>query len=166
MSERYLSFRKNSPELQELREWWEALNENRGERAELRRCHSLAEVVFSPAYHQLRRVVEGYGRVDYDGLALVAGLVARIKTYTYGISVAEQMATGKQDGSARVSGLRFRRLLKVKEKEELLGVMTRVIALLGGAADIQSLAQGMYFWNDSTRKDWAFQYYSKGPQEK
>lgn len=80
-------------------------------------------------------------------------------------NIAEQMATGKPDGSARVSGLRFRRLLKVKDQEELFGAMTQVISLVGGTANIQSLAQSVYFWNDRTRKDWAFEYYSKAPTE-
>jgi CRISPR system Cascade subunit CasB len=165
MGESYLSFKKDSAEVQELIRWWDALDKDRGERARLRRCHTLAEVAFSPAYHRLRQVLERYGRVDYDGLALVAGLCVRVRTSTDSGSVAEQMATGKPDGSARVSGLRFRRLLKVKEKEELFGAMTRVVALVGGTANIQSLAQSVYFWNDRTRKDWAFEYYSKAATE-
>jgi len=166
MGESYLSFKKDSAEVRELIRWWDALDKDRGERARLRRCHSLAEVTFSPAYHRLRQALERHGRVDDDGLALVAGLTSRVKVSTDSSSLAEQMASGKSDGSARVSDLRFRRLLKVKGKQELLGAMTRVIALLGGTANIQSLAQSVYFWNDRTRKDWAFEYYSKAPTEK
>lgn len=166
MGEPYVSFKKDSAEFRELIRWWDALDKDRGERAQLRRCHLLAEVAFSPTYHRLRQVLQRFGWIDDDGLALVAGLCARVKTSTDSSSMAEQMATGKPDGSARVSGLRFRRLLKVKEKEELFGAMTRVIALVGGTANIQSLAQSVYFWNDRTRKDWAFEYYSKAPTEK
>ena len=166
MGEPYLSFKKDSAEFRELIKWWDALDKDRGERARLRRCHTLAELAFSPAYHRLRQVLERYGKVDYDGLALVAGLCVRVKTSTDSGSIAEQMATGKPDGSARVSGLRFRRLLKVKEREELFTAMTRIIALLGDAANVQSLAQNAYWWNDETRKRWAFDYYSKAPDEK
>jgi CRISPR system Cascade subunit CasB len=166
MGEPYLSFKKDSAEFRELIKWWDALDKDRGERARLRRCHTLAELAFSPAYHRLRQVLERYGKVDYDGLALVAGLCVRVKKSTDSGSIAEQMATGKPDGSARVSGLRFRRLLKVKEREELFTAMTRIIALLGDAANVQSLAQSAYWWNDETRKRWAFDYYSKAPDEK
>lgn len=166
MGESYLSFKKDSPEGRELTTWWEGLEKDRGERAELRRCHTLAEVAFSPAYHRLRQVVERFGRADYEGLALVAGLAARVKASTDAGSIAEQMATGKPDGSARVSGLRFRRLLKVKDRDELFTAMTRIIALLDNAANLQSLAQSIYWWNDGTRKRWAFDYYSKAPDEK
>lgn len=165
MRESYLGFKKDSQETHELITWWDALDKDRGERAQLRRCHTFAEVAFSPAYHRLRQVLDRHGRVDYDSLALVVGLCVRVKILADSGSIAEQMATGKANGSARVGGLRFRRLLKVKEKEELFGAMSRVIALLGGSANIQSLAQSVYFWNESTRKAWAFEYYSKAPTE-
>jgi len=128
MSKEYLNFKKDSPEVRELINWWEGLDEDRGERAVLRRCHNQAEIVFSPAYHRLRISVRHLGMLDDDRLALVAGLVARIKPPGDNSgNIAEQMATGKPDGSARVSGLRFRRLLKIKDRENLFTGMTRVI---------------------------------------
>ena len=167
MSTSYLRFDKDSSELQALDAWWRSLDDNRGDRAELRRCGTLAEVVFSPAYHRLRQNVCRGGAVHDDGLALVAGLAARVKSNAMDHTVAGQMATSKSDGgSAKVSGLRFRRLLKVKEREELFTAMGRVIALLGGTVNLQSLAQSAYFWNDITRKQWAFEYYSQAPSEK
>ena len=165
MSTSYLRFDKDSPELQALVAWWLSLDDNRGDRSELRRCGTLTEVVFTPAYHRLRQTVCRSGAVHDDGLALVAGLAAKVKINTIDNKIAEQMATGKSDGSARVSGLRFRRLLKVKDQGELLIALGRVISLLGGAVNLQSLAQSVYFWNDRTRKQWAFDYYSKAPGE-
>lgn len=165
MSTTYLKFENDSPETQALAEWWQSLNFNRGDRAELRRCSTLVEVAFTPAYHRLRLAVVKFGAVNADALAAVAGLAVRVKSNIAGNTLAEQMATGKADGSARVSGLRFRRLLKVKEREELFTAMGRVIALLGGAVNLQSLANSIYFWNDRTRKQWAFEYYTKSPSE-
>lgn len=165
MSTTYLSFEHDTPETQALIAWWESLNDNRGDRAELRRCSTLAEVAFTPAYHRLRLAVGKFGPMNADGLALVAGLAARVKSNVTGNSVAEQMATGKGDSSAQVSGLRFRRLLKIKEREELFTAMGRVIALLGGAVNLQSFANSIYFWGDRTRKQWAFEYYTKSPSE-
>lgn len=161
----YLRFRSDSPEIQALTAWWRGLDEDRGERAILRRCTTLSEVVFSPAYHRLRSSVARIGYVDDEGLALVAGLAVRVKNDNNFGTIAEQMATGKPDGSARLSGLRFRRLLKIKGREELFSAMTRVIALLGDNINLRSLAQSVYFWNDRTRKQWAFDYYSKAPSE-
>jgi CRISPR system Cascade subunit CasB len=165
MSTTYLKFDKNSPEMLALATWWRALNDNRGDRAELRRCTTLAEVAFTPAYHRLRLAVGKFGAPNDDSLALVAGLSARVKSDIADSTFSEQMATGKADGSARVSGLRFRRILKVKESAELFAAMGRVVALLGSSVNLQSLANSVYFWNDKTRKQWAFEYYSKSPSE-
>lgn len=166
MSKVNLSFKKDSMEVDELIKWWDDLNKNRGERAMLRRCSTLLEVALLPAYHRLRWALLRLGRVNDDRLALVAGLAVRVKANADGATIAEQMATGKPDGSARVSGLRFRRLLKVKDRGALFIAMIRTMSLLGGSVNLQSLAQGVYFWNDRTRKDWAFGYYSKAPDEK
>ena len=166
MSTMYLKFDNDSPEMQALAAWWQALNDNRGDRAELRRCSNLVEVAFIPAYHRLRLSVGKFGAVNADALALVAGLATRVKNDIAGSSLAEQIATGKADGSARVSGLRFRRLLKIKDNYELFTAMGRVVALLGGAVNLQSLVKSVYFWNEITRKQWAFEYYSKSPLEK
>src|SRR3989339_559460 len=167
MATSYLRFDKDSPEIEALATWRCWLDDNRGERAVLRRCGTLTDVAFSPAYHRLRSAVSRFGFVDDDGLTLVAGLAARIKDVIGSGSIAEQMATPKSggDSKARVSGLRFRRLLKVREREDLFSAMIRVIALLGGSINMRSLAQGVYFWNDKTRKQWAFDYYSKAPGE-
>lgn len=165
MSTSYLRFDKDSPEVQALEAWWRGFDDNRGDRAELRRCGTLAEVAFTPAYHRLRQAISRCGAVHDDGLALVAGLAVRVKNNAMDSTVAEQMATGKADGSARVSGLRFRRLLKVKDQDGLFTALGRTIAMLGGAVNLQSLAQSVYFWNDKTRKQWAFDYYSKAPSE-
>ena len=165
MSTEYLKFDHDSPEAQALIAWWQSLCDNRGDRAELRRCSTLAEVAFTPAYHKLRLSVGKFGQVHADGLALVAGLAARVKSNVTADTLAEQMATGKSDGSARVSGLRFRRLLKIKDREELFTAMGRVVALLGGAVNLQSFANSLYYWNDKTRKQWAFEYYTKSPSE-
>jgi CRISPR system Cascade subunit CasB len=166
MSNSYLQFGKDSPESQALTAWWRKLDVNRGDRAELRRCGTPAEVVFTPAYHRLRHDVIRFGAVRDDNLATIAGLAARVKSNAVESTIAEQMASGKGDSSkARVSGLRFRRLLKVKDQEELFLALGRVIALLGGSINLQSMAQSVYFWNDRTRKQWAFDYYSKAPSE-
>ena len=109
--------------------------------------------------------VSRFGTVNDEVLPIIVGLAARVKNSIEESTIAEQMATGKADGSARVSGLRFRRLLKVKEQEELFTSMTRIISLLSGMVNLQSLAQSVYFWNDRTRKRWAFEYFSKATNE-
>ena len=72
----YLTF--NHPDQQEPREilidWWRALDSARGDRAELRRCHSPLNVAFTPAYHRLRISMLKLGSVKDEDLALVPEL--------------------------------------------------------------------------------------------
>ncbi len=149
-----------------LLEWWKGLDKDRGERAALRRCRSLTEVAFVPSFHHLLRKLSQCNTVNAEGLALVAGLVAHVKSNNPGTGIAVQMAKSKKPGgSAALSGLRFRRLLKIQTKEELYPALVRVIALLGGTVNLASLAKNAYEWNDWTRKQWAFDYYSTAPAE-
>jgi len=149
-----------------LLSWWKGLEHDRGERAILRRAKTPTEVVFSPAYHWLLGQLqqEGY-KVNRESLAVAAGLAAHVKEDNEIKNMAEQMASIKASGSgARVSDLRFRRLLAVNQREELYPLMLRVICLLDGKVNLVSLANAVYWWNERTRKDWAYDYYKTAPK--
>ncbi len=150
-----------------VEEWWSWLDDNRGDRARLRRCASLSEVVFVPAYHRLRRKLPGMARKNEAGLVTVAALVSHFKEHLPGMTFAQQMGRSKSEGgNARVSGLRFRRLLQHRDHAELFPGLVRTIHLLGGIANLHSLAAGAYWWNDITKKQWAYDYYETAPEEK
>lgn len=157
----------NNPEIAKaLHQWWDDLEKNRGDRAALRRCSNLTEIFFIPAYHRLYHDLAKHGWSDKVGVAAVAGLAAHVKNDAGKQSFATQMAESKQGGSnARVSGLRFRRLLKIQNRENLYIALTRIVRLLGGTVNLNSLADSAYWWNEQTRKQWAFDYYAESPQE-
>jgi CRISPR system Cascade subunit CasB len=164
----YLTF-KDPKVMTILTSWWKSLDDARGDRAALRRCHSILEVAFIPAYHRLRMDLEQFGHVDPDRLALVVGVLSHLKENTRETSTAtfaQQLATPKKDGDRAVmSGLRFRRLLQVENPDDLYPTMIRAVRLLGGAADINTLVNGVYWWNEMTKKSWAFEYYGKALNE-
>ena len=162
MSNPYLKFDLETPELQILLKWWHELNNHSGDRAELRRCGSLSEVMFNPSYHRLRISLMEVVPPHAESLALLVGLAVLVKDIHGGLSIASQMSVGGEE--AVVSDLRFRRLLKIKTREDLFLPMRRIIALLGGAVNMQSLARSMYQWNDFIRKEWAFDYYTPKKQ--
>lgn len=141
-----------------LENWWKDLSPK--EKAELRRCDGPAQVVFNPAYHRLLNGLrnEGYG-VDPDALALVVGLSGHIRNILPLKSFGKQMASGP-DEKAQVSELRFRRLLEIKEREDLYVPLIRVLHLLAGNANFLDLADSVYGWNERTRKRWAGDYYA------
>jgi len=161
----YLTF--THPETREiLIDWWRALDSSRGDRAELRRCHSPLNVAFTPAYHRLRWALMKHGSVKDEDLALVAGVLSHVKSYNPG-SFPRQMA-GSDSADAKkasVSGLRFRRVLTIDDRDKLYETMIRVVHLLGDSVDIPSLANGIYWWNEQTKKEWAFAYYEHAPSE-
>lgn len=141
-----------------LFQWWKELEDRRGDRAQLRRTRDPAEVVFVPAYHYLYHQLR---LADKEALACVAGLCAHVKDNDSGQTFAEQMADGND--KAKVSGLRFRRLLRIDDRDELYNAMRRMIQMLGGVVNIYSLAQTVYWWNQRTKKQLAYEYYEHAP---
>ena len=158
-----MMFSPGDQSLEILRNWWHGLDVDRGGRAELRRASSQNEVVYSPTYHKLVGAFRELDRpFSREKLAAVAGLAARLKVDTAaGPSLPTQMAAPRPGGgSAAVSGLRFRRLLASGELEELYPMLIRSLSLLGGAANLADLARSVYWWNEATRKRWAYDYYA------
>jgi CRISPR system Cascade subunit CasB len=159
-------------EVDVLRGWWGGLDEHRGDRALLRRCRSLDDVLLSEAYHtvrnRLRREGVGFGRKRDVQLAFAAGLLAHVRDDDPGgPSLPERMAAPRSDGSdrARLSGLRFRQVLRHERREALYEPMIRVIRLLDRTANVRSLARELFFWSPDRRKDWARVYYENAPDE-
>lgn len=80
----------------------------------------------------------------------------------------EAMARPKgQEGTPRVSDLRFRRLLKHDRETDpdmLYGAFIRMIRLLDGQVNVPDLITAAYWWNERVKQDWAFRYYDSLPQ--
>ena len=162
----YISFTNNPDARSALVEWWGGLERARGDRAALRRCRSAQEIAFVPAFHRLRHDLSRIAPVDAEKLAVVAGILSHVRKNDYSLRFAQQMATSKDGGDrARVSGLRFRRLLKIEGRDDLYGAIVRIVRLLDGSVNIASLADGVYWWNEKTKNNWAFDYYDRAPKE-
>ncbi len=143
-----------------LLEWWKGLDKQRGDRAQLRRARDPSEVAFVPAYHHLYHQLR---LPDKEALACVAGLCVHVKEIGFGKTLAEQMADGSD--KAKVSGLRFRRLLQIEDRDELYNAMRRMVQMLGGVVNIYNLAQTVYWWNQRAKKQLAYEYYEHAPKE-
>jgi CRISPR system Cascade subunit CasB len=155
-------------EVDVLHSWWRGLDEHRGDRALLRRCRSIDDVLLSEAYHKvrnrLRREGIGFGEVQ---LAFTTGLLAHVRDdRSGGPSLPKRMAKSPEGSDrARVSGLRFRRLLRHETRDALYEPMVRIIRLLDRTANVRSLARELFFWKPDRRKDWARIYYENAPEE-
>lgn len=139
--------------------WYSELERDKGERAQLRRAHNPAEVVFLPAYYHLYGKFDA-SNVNKEALACVAGLCAHVKENRGG-KIAEQMAECKVGSkNPKISSLRFRKLLAIKDREDLYHAMIRIIRQLGGAVNVVDLAKTVYWWNEKTKKELAYAYYA------
>jgi CRISPR system Cascade subunit CasB len=162
-----LSFTQNETAREALLSWWRELKEARGDLAELRRALNPVEIAFCPAFHRLLHILRHVRKVSPNSLAVVAGVLAHVKEHDAGNSFPAQMASPKQPGGpARVSGLRFRRLLQIGDRDELFLPLIRTIRLTEGRVNILSLADSIYFWGERVRRDWAYAYYEQSPTEK
>jgi len=165
-----------------LLSWWKELDDARGDRAALRQCHNPLEVAFTPAFHRLKMRLEQYGTISpdqMDKLALVAGVLSHVKENktecrerniqrSFVVKMASPSPKGGLGKKACVSELRFRQLLKIEDPDKLYMTMIRLVRLLGGSGDpveVVSLANGIYWWNERTKKEWAFAYYENAPNE-
>lgn len=159
-----------------LTAWWQQLENDKGERAALRRAASLTEVMLSPAYMRLLRKLRGS---DYEisnhnlplaKIAAIAGLVARIKTQAT-VSLAASMGTPKPGcSSPAFSELRLRHILACNDIEELYTLLRRALALLGDQANLADLAATVWNWvllDDKRpydpRRRLAYDYYATAP---
>ncbi len=159
-----VSFKVDAPLGQILNEFWQGLEEDKGSRAQLRRCKTPEQVVMEPAFHRLCRRVRPLMKGEHDGwemrIAAIAGLLAHVRRLDSRKTLAGQMAEKRPGGdSPTVSEFRFRRLLQ-RDRRDLFTALIRVLGLLDKKANPFDLARSVYYWGDGERKRWAFAYFS------
>lgn len=159
-----------------LNSWWQQLENDKGERAALRRASSLTEVMLNPSFMRLLWALrnQGYaignGNTQLSKIAALAGLAARVKAQT-GVGLAAHMGTSKPGGTTPAfSELRLRRILACDDIEELYTLLRRALALLGDQANLADLAATIWNWvplDDKRpydpRRRLAYDYYAAAP---
>ena len=159
-----IKFEKDSILGKELKNWWDKLQDpnNRGMRAEFRRAKSVQEIIMLPSFYGSYNCFKRYFEKGYqweDRLPIILGLLSHIKENNHE-GLATQMAKSKSSSHPPVSVLRFRRLLQCNDRGELYIRMIRIIRLLNGKGNLYDIAQSCYFWNENTKRKWAFDYFS------
>src|SRR5262245_15228276 len=104
-----------------LLEWWNWLEDNRGDRARLRRVESPDDVLLTEEFsHFLHVMPENWSESrQLPAAALVAAIVAHVKEDVRGSNFAAQLAASKDSGDKpRMSELRFRQLQKSHDPTE------------------------------------------------
>jgi CRISPR system Cascade subunit CasB len=152
--------------------WWASLDDNRGLRARLRRVDRPDDALLTDAFFNfLQYVPESWAEPKrLCSSALVACILAQIKTNQTGKSFAAQLGSGEGDRPV-MSELRFRQLLKSRTPEEFYRRLLRAVRLLEGSVNILSITDGILRWYEefldgANRKphkrlsvQWAHDYY-------
>ena len=146
--------------------WWVAcIAADRGAarqaRAELRRAESVTDALAVSATHDLnRRLADAEydlrkRRDGPDRLALIAVALAQL-TEDLGATAAQRFGSG--DPKA-LSGLRFNALIRAREPRELMRPLARALRIIKGGANVRKLAADLYWWTDTTRTNWCFDFH-------
>ncbi len=173
-------FLKDSAARDTLLKWWKWLDDNRGDRARLRRVESPDDVLMTSAFaHFLAEMPDDWSESrQLPASALVAAIVAQVKDNVTAPSFAAQLATAKEGGDKpRMSELRFQQLQKSQEPAEFYRRLLRVVRMLDGNVNILSLTDDILHWMHEYRKGidrnpqnrlafcWASDYYRTLPKK-
>jgi CRISPR system Cascade subunit CasB len=150
-------------------QWWETIKNSSGDRAILRRAHSPDEAATTRPFFNLFRTID---EVEFPKnmsnrivtfLPVIAGTLCHVDHNEPAKPVAKSMSMSSKAGSdrPRVSEIRFQRLMRTDDRDELYLSLIRMVRLLGKTANVRDLAESILFWNERTKKRWASLYYHK-----
>ena len=167
MSEDYYFL--NAAESKALQDWHIWLDDNRGDRARLRRAESPEDILLTDAFfHFLDKMDKASSNWSHTKPMLtsasIAGALSQVKsnkqapsklynskatdTPKKSASFAEQLATPTEGKSkAPMSELRFQQLQKSPTTDDFYRRIIRAIRLLGGDVNILSLANDIIHWH-------------------
>ena len=144
-----------------LRQAYDVLS--RGDRAVLRRCRDGAAVRLEGTFWRLLGVAEVPPEVSRQALAdLVAAFPAAAHRAQAGFRTGRflrDLLDPKRDGSPTRS-LRFRQLVRARDREELCGRLRRLLPRSDDAVDWGVVGVDVVFLNDATRRRWVEEFFS------
>ncbi|WP_422460671.1 type I-E CRISPR-associated protein Cse2/CasB [Endozoicomonas sp. ALB115] len=142
-----------------LLSWWESLQNDPGERAQLRRVSCSDDILLSSAFARFLRQMPGYWGVrpgergiGLADAAMVAAVLARVKEHNKSHRFATSLALPKEKGGkAAMSELRFQQLQKSRTEQEFFTRICRAVNLLEGKVNLLSLADSILHWLNEFR---------------
>lgn len=157
--------------------WWQdmipdAERKRRGDRgalARLRRCATVLEAMQQPETIALFHACSATDEHDLQAVSLLAAVLAHVRESGTG-TIARQVGPADPDRpeTAILKPLRFRRLLDTTEPDDCLAAFRRLVALAGGAVNVNDLVRTLLEWRhpqfaDDVRRRWVFAYWNADP---
>lgn len=139
----------NSAEINALQHWHHCLDDNRGDRARLRRSERQEDILLTDSFfHFLQRMPKSWReKKPMLTSAAVAGLLAHVKENRTSGRFAQQLATPAQGKKPPMSELRFQQMQKSRSTDDFYRHVLRAIRLLDGKVNIPSLANDIIHWH-------------------
>jgi len=167
-------FEEDHPASDFILEWWDNLKQNKGDRAELRRCKNLKEVQIASAYLRCYwQLIKSFAQEiqipSREQMAIIIGLAAHIEDNDL-VKKVDQGDNQKNDffgyqisrgDKPKLSELRFRHLLKIKDRGNLYHFLIQVVRMLDKKVNLLDLLSIAYFWGDKAKTNLAYKYYEK-----
>lgn len=164
---RFRELRENPKFWDSLNNWWTSLGSDRGQRAALRRAQAPGEVFIASAFWRgpvaaLARDGFTLPEDELECLALPIGVLAHAKALAPREQHFARLLGQSDKGGEAVRDARFRKLLAVGDEDRtgLFLMLRRLVRTLDDRAALKSLVIAGFDWNDTTRRDWARQYYT------
>ncbi|HBR96395.1 MAG TPA: type I-E CRISPR-associated protein Cse2/CasB [Gammaproteobacteria bacterium] len=142
---------------------WLCKDKQRGHRARLKRCTTVKEILLQPGFYRLCQPLPRLEERWLEGLAMVAGLLAMVKT-----PVDLNLPSVLGDGGDKpvFSELRFQKLLAARKPNDFFLAMRRAIVQAGEKSDPLSLADQVLHWYQQYRhpewftgqKQWQYRF--------
>ncbi|QWF70613.1 type I-E CRISPR-associated protein Cse2/CasB [Methylomonas paludis] len=165
-------FQEEHPASVALLECWGNLLQYKGDRAELRRCKNLHELQKTSAYQRnYWKLINEFKNAkeipNGEQIAIIIALSAYINDNK---TVYEEDGEKKTDffgyqisrgEKPKLSEIRFRRLLKINDREKLFRYLIQVIRLLEKKVNLLDLLRIAFFWGDKIKIELAYKYYEK-----
>ena len=144
-------------------QWWMIVKPKsqhdryKGERAELRRCHSTTDVMFIPSYHLLLEKTNA-DKKDSEILHQLA-VIAWVLSWVDGETDTE-FAKSLANTDPQFSMMRFRRLLASDDWDDLGVQLIRALKFTKRRANVSDLIWSIMRWKRGNAKEnWAMSYY-------
>jgi CRISPR system Cascade subunit CasB len=149
-------------------EWWQQITDeehgDRGARARLRRCGTIAEAMTEQPTILLFRRMGARSPDDLPSVALVAAVLAHVRKDDPELSIARRVGPDNTAATepGKLSPGRFRRLTLAATPDERLTAFRRLVRLCDGTINVSDCVDALLYWTEKRKTRWVYDYWNAG----
>lgn len=146
--------------------WWRQLTDeehgDRGARARLRRCGTIAEAMTEQETILLFQRVGGRSPADLPSVALVAAVLSHVRDDDPSRSIARSIGPNSVDAPepGKLSPARFRWLVQAATGDERLTAFRRLAAICDGTVNVRDCVDALIDWTEQRKTRWVYDYWN------